>query len=84
MAERLKNIAIVRDIIINKLMLELSAQVLAEKEAKQLFLATKLRGNPEGCCNCWVNLIHWLRILTLILSNGMHTYLTQIQSNLVQ
>jgi hypothetical protein len=39
MAERLKNIAIVRDIIINKLMLELSAQVLAKKSCLASFSA---------------------------------------------
>lgn len=47
MAERLKNIAKHRDISLNKLMFELSTQVLAEEEAKQRFLAAQLRGNPE-------------------------------------
>lgn len=47
MAERLKNIAKVRDISLNKLMFELSTQVLAEEEAKQRFLAAQLRGNPK-------------------------------------
>jgi predicted transcriptional regulator len=46
-AERLKNIAKHRDISLNKLMFELSTQVLAEEEAKQRFLAAQLRGNPE-------------------------------------
>ncbi|MGD0961079.1 MAG: hypothetical protein ABSB19_14835 [Methylomonas sp.] len=46
MAERLKNIAKLRDISGNKLMFELSAQVLAE-EAKQRFIAAQLRGNPK-------------------------------------
>lgn len=47
MAERLKNIAKVRGLSLNKLMLELSSQVLAEEEAKQRFLAAQLRGNPK-------------------------------------
>jgi predicted transcriptional regulator len=47
MVERLKNIAKVRDISLNKLMFELSTQVLAEEEAKQRFLAVQLRGNPK-------------------------------------
>ena len=47
MADRLKNIAKVRDISLNKLMFELSTQVLAEEEAKQRFMAAQLRGKPE-------------------------------------
>ena len=47
MAERLKNIAKVRDISLNKLMFELSTQALAEEEAKQRFLVAQLRGNPK-------------------------------------
>jgi predicted transcriptional regulator len=47
MAERLKSIAKVRDISVNKLMFELSAQVLAEEESKQRFIAAQLRGNPK-------------------------------------
>jgi hypothetical protein len=47
MAERLKNIANLRDISLNKLMFELSTQVLAEEEAKQRFLAAQLRGDPK-------------------------------------
>jgi len=47
MAERLKNIAKVRNISLNKLMFELSTQALAEEEAKQRFLAAQLRGNPK-------------------------------------
>lgn len=47
MADRLKNLAKHRDISLNKLMFELSTQVLAEEEAKQRFLAAQLRGNPE-------------------------------------
>ena len=47
MAERLKKIAKIRDISVNKLMFELSAQVLAEEEAKQRFIAAQLRGNPK-------------------------------------
>ncbi|MDO9140609.1 MAG: ribbon-helix-helix protein, CopG family [Methylobacter sp.] len=43
MAERLKNIAKVRDISLNKL----SAQALAEEDAKQRFLAAQLHGNPK-------------------------------------
>ena len=46
-AERLKNIAKRRDISLNKLMFELSTQVLAEEEAKKRFLAAQLRCNPE-------------------------------------
>lgn len=47
MAERLKDIAKVRGISLNKLMFELSAQALAEEEAKQQFLAAQLHGNPK-------------------------------------
>jgi len=47
MAERLKHIAKLRDISLNKLMFELSIQVLAEEDAKQRFLAAQLRGNPK-------------------------------------
>ncbi|MCX7097985.1 MAG: ribbon-helix-helix protein, CopG family [Methylococcales bacterium] len=47
MAEKLKNIAKMRDISLNKLMFELSTQALAEEEAKQRFLAAQLRGNPK-------------------------------------
>ncbi len=47
MAERLKNIAKHRDISLNKLMFELSTQVLAEEEAKQRFLSAQLRSNPK-------------------------------------
>ena len=47
MAEKLKKIAQIRDISVNKLMFELSVQVLAEEEAKQRFLAAQLRGNPK-------------------------------------
>ncbi|NOT85193.1 MAG: toxin-antitoxin system HicB family antitoxin [Methylococcaceae bacterium] len=47
MAKKLKHIANVRDISVNKLMFELSVQVLAEEEAKQCFLAAQLRGNPK-------------------------------------
>ncbi len=47
MAERLKDIAKIRDISLNKLMFELSVQVLAEDEAKQRFLAAQLRGNKS-------------------------------------
>lgn len=47
MADRLKNLAKHRDISLNKLMFELSTQVLAEEEAKQRFFAAQLRGNPE-------------------------------------
>ena len=47
MAERLKSIAKVRDISLNKLMFELSIQVLAEEDAKQRFMAAQLRGNPK-------------------------------------
>ena len=47
MAERLKNIAKVRNISLNKLIFELSTQTLAEEEAKQRFLAAQLRGNPK-------------------------------------
>ncbi len=47
MADKLKRIAQVRDISLNKLMFELSAQVLAEEEAKQRFMAAQLRGDPK-------------------------------------
>ena len=47
MADGLKRIAKVRDISVNKLMFELSVQVLAEEEAKQRFIAAQLRGNPK-------------------------------------
>jgi len=47
MAEKLKRMAKTRDISLNKLMFEMSTQALAEEEAKQLFLATQLRGNPK-------------------------------------
>ena len=47
MAERLKHIAKVRDISLNKLIFELSTQALAEEEAKQRFMAAQLRGNPN-------------------------------------
>ncbi len=47
MAERLKQIAKLRGISLNKLMCELSTQVLAEEDAKQRFLAAQLRGNPQ-------------------------------------
>lgn len=47
MAERLKGIAKIREISLNKLIFELSAQVLAEEEAKQRFLAAQLRGSKE-------------------------------------
>jgi len=47
MADRLKDIAKVRDISLNKLMFELSAQALAEDEAKQRFLAAQIRGSKE-------------------------------------
>lgn len=46
-AERLKQIAILRGISLNKLMCELSTQLLAEEDTKQCFLATQLRGNPQ-------------------------------------
>lgn len=47
MAERLKHIAKIRDISLNKLMFELSVQILAEDDAKQRFVAAQLRGNPK-------------------------------------
>jgi predicted transcriptional regulator len=47
MAQRLKNIAKVRGISLSKLMFELSAQALAEEDAKQRFLAAQLRGNSK-------------------------------------
>jgi len=47
MADKLKRIAKVRDISMNKLMFELSVQVLAEEESKQRFTAAQLRGNPK-------------------------------------
>ena len=47
MAERLKDIAKVRGISLNKLMFEFSIQALAEDEAQQRFLAAKVRGNAK-------------------------------------
>ncbi len=47
MADKLKRIAKLRDISMSKLMFELSAQVLAEEEAKGRFMAAQLRGNPK-------------------------------------
>lgn len=47
MAQRLKNIAKVRGISLNKPMFELSVQTLAEEDAKQRFLVAQLRGNPK-------------------------------------
>lgn len=47
MAQKLKNIAKVRDISLNKLIFELSAQALAEEESKQRFMAAQLRGDPK-------------------------------------
>ncbi len=47
MAEKLKSIAKTREISLNKLIFELSAQALAEDEAKQRFLAAQLRGSKE-------------------------------------
>lgn len=45
--EVLKDIAKVRGISLNKLMFELSAQALAEDEARQRFLAAQVHGNPK-------------------------------------
>jgi hypothetical protein len=47
MAERVKTIAKIRDISLNKLMFELSIQALTEEDAKQRFLAAQLRGDPK-------------------------------------
>lgn len=47
MAERLRNIAKARGISLNKLMFELSTQLLAEEDAKQRFMIAQLRGNPK-------------------------------------
>ena len=47
MAQKLKKIAQVRDISLNKLMFELSAQMLAEEESRQRFMAAQLRGDPK-------------------------------------
>jgi predicted transcriptional regulator len=47
MAERLKIIAKLRDISLNKLMFELSTQAVAEEESKQRFMAAQLRVNPK-------------------------------------
>lgn len=46
-AERLKDIAKVCDISLNKLMFELSVQALAEEEAKQRFIAAQIRGSKK-------------------------------------
>ena len=56
MAERLKSIAKIRDISLNKLIFELSVQVLAEEEAKQRFMAAQLRGNPQRALQLLVEL----------------------------
>ena len=61
MAERLKNIAKVRDISLNKLMFELSAQALAEEEAKQRFLAAQIRGSK----NCALQMLDELDAMGL-------------------
>ncbi|WP_415880053.1 ribbon-helix-helix protein, CopG family [Methylomonas sp. TEB] len=47
MAERLREIAKVRGISLNKLMFEFSVQALAEDEAKQRFTAAQVRGNAK-------------------------------------
>jgi predicted transcriptional regulator len=47
MAEKLKSIAKTREISLNKLIFELSAQALAEDESKHRFLAAQLRGSKE-------------------------------------
>lgn len=47
MAERLKSIAKVRGISLNKLMFELSDKLLVKEEARQRFLAAQLRGNSK-------------------------------------
>lgn len=47
MVERLKTIAKHPEISFNKLMFELSTQVLVEEGAKQRFFAAQLRGNPK-------------------------------------
>ncbi len=48
MAERLKTIAKIRDISLNKLMFELSTPALAEEDAKQRFLAAQLHGEEKS------------------------------------
>ncbi|MDD5268921.1 MAG: toxin-antitoxin system HicB family antitoxin [Methylococcales bacterium] len=58
MTERLKNIAKVRDISLNRLMFELSTQALAE-EAKQRFLVARLRGNPKRALQLLDELDHY-------------------------
>ncbi len=59
MAERLKTIAKVRDISLNKLMFELSTQVLAEEDAKHRFLAAQLRGDPKRAIRLLDELARW-------------------------
>ena len=46
-ADRLKSLANTRQISLNKLMYELSTRALVEEEARQQFLAARLRGNRE-------------------------------------
>ena len=46
-ADRLKSLAISRDMSVNKLINELSTRALAEEEEKQQFLAAQLRGGPN-------------------------------------
>lgn len=40
-------------------MFELSAQVLADEDAKQNFLAAQLQGVPKQVFNCWTNWTVW-------------------------
>jgi len=47
MAKKLRNIAKARGISLNKLMFELSSQLLAEEDAKQRFLVAQLNGNSK-------------------------------------
>jgi len=47
MADKLKHIAELRNMSLNKLMFELSSHAVAEEEAKQRFIAAQLRGDPK-------------------------------------
>jgi len=44
-------------ISLNKLIIELYTQVLAEEDAKLLSLASQLRATQSGRCNCWMSWI---------------------------
>lgn len=55
MAERLKDIAKVRGISLNKLMFELSAQALANRERSSVFWLRNCAAIPSGRRSCWMS-----------------------------